>query len=53
MTVSDILLTSGEIRDVGKLVLQVGGTAETVIVTAEVTPVQIEHERPQSRDHVR
>jgi len=41
MTVSDILLTSGEIRDIGKVVLQVGGTAETVNVTAEVTPVQV------------
>src|SRR6187431_401488 len=30
VTVSDILLTAGEVRDVGKLVMQVGGTSETV-----------------------
>ena len=39
VTVTDLLLTSGEIRDVGKVLLQVGGTSETVNVTAEVTPV--------------
>ncbi len=42
VTVNDLLLTAGEIRDVGKLVLQVGGQTETVTVTAAVTPVQVE-----------
>src|SRR4030095_13397502 len=41
VTVNDLLLTSGEVREVGKLVMEVGGQAETVTVTAEVTPVQV------------
>ena len=35
-----IELASSETRDLGKLVLQVGGVSETVSVTAEATPVQ-------------
>ena len=42
ITIADLLLTAGEIRDVGKLVLQVGGQTETVTVTAAATPVQVE-----------
>src|SRR5262245_56189433 len=36
----DITLLSGEVRDLGKLTLEVGGRAETINVTADVTPVQ-------------
>jgi hypothetical protein len=36
----DITLLSGESRDLGKLTLEVGGRAETINVTADVTPVQ-------------
>jgi hypothetical protein len=39
--VSAFRLQSGEVRDLGKLTLQVGGQAEEVTVTAEVTPVQV------------
>ena len=35
----DVLLLSGETRDLGRLVLEVGTLAEAVTVTAEVTPV--------------
>jgi len=35
-----IELASSETRDLGKLVLQVGGVTETVSVTADTTPVQ-------------
>ena len=40
ITLSDIMLLSGETRDLGKLVLEVGVRAETITVTAESTPVQ-------------
>ena len=40
ITVQEINLSSAEIRDLGKLTLQVGPLAETVSVTSEVTPVQ-------------
>ena len=41
VTVADIALSSSEIRDLGKLTLQVGALTETVSVTSEVTPVQV------------
>ena len=41
VTVTDIDLLSSEIRDLGKLTLQVGALTETVSVTSEVTPVQV------------
>jgi len=41
VTVSDIALSAAEIRDLGKLTLQVGALTETVSVTSEVTPVQV------------
>ena len=36
---SDIMLLSGETRDVGRMLLEVGTLAEAITVTAEVTPV--------------
>jgi hypothetical protein len=39
ITLSDVLLLSGETRDLGRLQLEVGTLAEAVTVTAEVTPV--------------
>ncbi len=36
-----IALSSAEIRDLGKVTLQVGALTETVSVTSEVTPVQV------------
>jgi outer membrane receptor protein involved in Fe transport len=41
VTVQEISLSSAEIRDLGKLTLQVGGVTESVSVTSEVTPVQV------------
>jgi hypothetical protein len=41
LTVEDIALLSSEIRDLGKLALEIGAVTETVSVTSEVTPVQI------------
>ena len=41
VTVQEISLSSAEIRDLGKLTLQVGPLTETVSVTSEVTPVQV------------
>ena len=41
VTVEEINLSSAEIRDLGKLTLQVGNLTETVSVTSEVTPVQV------------
>ena len=41
LSVADINLLSSEIRDLGKLALEVGGITETVSVTSEVTPVQV------------
>ena len=38
---ADINLLSSEIRDLGKLALELGGITETVSVTSEVTPVQV------------
>jgi hypothetical protein len=40
ITINDVVLLSGETRDLGKLALQVGVRTETVTVTAESTPVQ-------------
>ncbi|MBI4476620.1 MAG: TonB-dependent receptor [Acidobacteria bacterium] len=40
VTVADINLLSSEIRDLGKLTLEIGAIAESVTVTSEVTPVQ-------------
>ena len=39
ITLDEVVLLSGETRDIGRLVLQVGTLAEAVTVTAEVTPV--------------
>ena len=39
ITLNDVMLLSGETRDLGRLVLEVGTLAEAVTVTAEVTPV--------------
>ena len=41
LTVAEINLLSTEVRDVGKLALQIGGMTETVTITSEVTPVQV------------
>jgi hypothetical protein len=41
ITLDDIMLLSGETRDVGKLVLSIGVRTESITVTAESTPVQI------------
>ena len=41
LNVADIALLSTEVRDLGKLSLQVGGMTETVTITSEVTPVQV------------
>ena len=39
ITLNDVMLLSGETRDLGRMLLQVGTLAEAVTVTAEVTPV--------------
>jgi Carboxypeptidase regulatory-like domain len=39
INLSDVMLLSGETRDLGRLVLQVGALSEALTVTAEVTPV--------------
>ena len=41
LNVADIALLSTEVRDLGKLSLQIGGVTETVTITSEVTPVQV------------
>ena len=41
LSVADINLLASEIRDLGKLALELGGITETVSVTSEVTPVQV------------
>src|SRR5688500_9675 len=41
LNVADINLLSTEVRDLGKLSLQVGGLSETVTITSEITPVQV------------
>ena len=41
LNVADINLLSTEVRDLGKLALQVGGVTETVTITSEITPVQV------------
>ena len=41
VTVQGIQLLTTEIRDLGKLTLEVGAQTENVTVTAEVTPVQV------------
>ena len=41
LTVADINLLSTEVRDLGKLGLQIGGMTESVTITSEVTPVQV------------
>jgi hypothetical protein len=40
ITLNDVLLLSGETRDLGRLLLEVGVLSEALTVTAEVTPVQ-------------
>jgi hypothetical protein len=40
LTIDGIELQTSEIRDLGKLVLQIGSLTESVEVTAEATPVQ-------------
>jgi hypothetical protein len=39
ITLNDVMVISGETRDLGRLVLEVGTLAEAVTVSAEVTPV--------------
>ena len=39
ITLNEVMVVSGETRDLGRLVLAVGTLAEAVTVTAEVTPV--------------
>ncbi len=39
IALNDVMLLSGETRDLGRLLLEVGTLAEAVTVTAEVTPV--------------
>src|SRR5215218_1609819 len=41
LTVAEINLLSTEVRDLGKLGLQIGGMTESVTITSEVTPVQV------------
>jgi hypothetical protein len=41
VTVEDINLSTAETRDLGKLKLDVGGVSENIIITSEVTPVQV------------
>ena len=41
LNVADINLLSTEVRDLGKLALEIGGITETVSITSEVTPVQV------------
>lgn len=41
VSMTEISLLSSEVRDLGKLVMQVGAQSEAVTVTAEVTPVQV------------
>src|SRR5215217_610727 len=41
LNVADINLLSTEVRDLGKLGLQIGGMTETVTITSEITPVQV------------
>src|SRR6185503_19707936 len=41
LNVADIALLSTEVRDLGKLGLQIGGVSETVTITSEITPVQV------------
>lgn len=41
VTVEAISLSSAEIRDLGKITLQVGALTEIISVTSEVTPVQV------------
>jgi hypothetical protein len=41
LTVADVDLLSSEIRDLSKLMLQLGEITETVSVTSEITPVQL------------
>lgn len=40
LNVGEINLLSSEVRNLGRLVLQLGGVAESIMVTAEATPVQ-------------
>lgn len=40
ITLNDVMLLSGETRDLGRLVLQLGALTELLTVTADVTPVQ-------------
>ena len=39
VSLNDVMLLSGETRDLGRLVLEVGTLAEAITVSAEVTPV--------------
>ena len=41
LNVADIDLASAEIRDLGKLSLELGGITDSVSITSEVTPVQV------------
>jgi hypothetical protein len=41
LNVADIDLASAEVRDLGKLSLEIGGITDSVSITSEVTPVQV------------
>ena len=41
IAINNVALLSGELRDLGRLVLEVGTLEEAVTVSAEVTPVQV------------
>ena len=51
LNVADIALLSTEVRDLGKLGLQIGGVTETVTITSEVTPVQVADSSRRSHAH--
>ena len=53
LTVADINLLASEIRDLGKLALEIGGITETVSVTSEVTPVQVADSSRRQHHHGR
>jgi hypothetical protein len=41
VSIADISLSAAEIRDLGKVKLEVGALTETLTVTSEITPVQV------------
>src|SRR4051794_39207889 len=41
ISIADVALSAAEVRDLGKVKLEVGALTETLTVTSEVTPVQV------------